>query len=66
MHNRAQRSTIPARSRAGKCLPDAQFCTKAGNLRRPQPKIARNHPCPCGSGKKYKRCRLGIASAAAA
>ncbi len=21
-----------------------------------QPKIGRNQPCPCGSGKKYKRC----------
>jgi uncharacterized protein len=20
------------------------------------PKIGRNDPCPCGSGKKYKRC----------
>ncbi|MGB1242064.1 MAG: SEC-C metal-binding domain-containing protein [Chitinophagales bacterium] len=24
----------------------------------PQPKISRNAPCPCGSGKKYKRCCL--------
>ncbi len=23
---------------------------------RGQPKIGRNQPCPCGSGKKYKRC----------
>ena len=22
----------------------------------PQPKIGRNDPCPCGSGKKYKKC----------
>lgn len=22
----------------------------------PQPKVGRNAPCPCGSGKKYKRC----------
>src|SRR5690348_14230722 len=21
-------------------------------------KIGRNHPCPCGSGKKYKKCHL--------
>jgi SEC-C motif-containing protein len=26
-------------------------------------KIGRNDPCPCGSGKKYKRCCLGEASA---
>ena len=33
-----------------------------GHLHRPQtvqresPKIGRNDPCPCGSGKKYKKC----------
>ena len=26
--------------------------------RRVQPKIGRNDPCPCGSGKKYKKCCL--------
>lgn len=25
------------------------------------PKIGRNDPCPCGSGKKYKHCCLGKA-----
>jgi curved DNA-binding protein CbpA len=25
-------------------------------IRRTQPKVGRNDPCPCGSGKKYKRC----------
>jgi len=23
---------------------------------REQPKVGRNEPCPCGSGKKYKQC----------
>jgi len=23
---------------------------------RPNPKVGRNEPCPCGSGKKYKKC----------
>ena len=23
---------------------------------RDQPKVGRNDPCPCGSGKKYKKC----------
>ncbi len=22
------------------------------------PKVPKNHPCPCGSGKKYKRCHM--------
>ncbi|MHB1743751.1 MAG: SEC-C metal-binding domain-containing protein [Acidobacteriaceae bacterium] len=21
-----------------------------------RPKVGRNEPCPCGSGKKYKKC----------
>ena len=25
-------------------------------IRRDQPKVGRNEPCPCGSGKKYKKC----------
>ena len=24
--------------------------------RRETPKVGRNEPCPCGSGKKYKKC----------
>ncbi|MBR3648887.1 MAG: SEC-C domain-containing protein, partial [Victivallales bacterium] len=25
-------------------------------VRRQTPKVGRNDPCPCGSGKKYKQC----------
>jgi preprotein translocase subunit SecA len=25
-------------------------------IRRQEKKIGRNEPCPCGSGKKYKKC----------
>lgn len=28
----------------------------SGTFRRFWPKVGRNEPCPCGSGKKYKRC----------
>ncbi|MCA9971224.1 MAG: SEC-C domain-containing protein, partial [Anaerolineales bacterium] len=27
-------------------------------LRRDVPKVGRNDPCPCGSGKKYKQCHM--------
>lgn len=27
-------------------------------IRRDQPRVGRNDPCPCGSGKKYKKCCL--------
>ncbi|MBN2755186.1 MAG: preprotein translocase subunit SecA [Candidatus Goldbacteria bacterium] len=30
--------------------------SKVETIRRDQPKIGRNDPCPCGSGKKYKLC----------
>src|SRR5215212_3201626 len=30
------------------------------------PKVGRNDPCPCGSGKKYKHCHLPIEEAAQA
>jgi SEC-C motif-containing protein len=25
-------------------------------VRRDEPKVGRNDPCPCGSGKKFKKC----------
>ena len=30
--------------------------TKPDTVRRVDPKVGRNDPCPCGSGQKYKRC----------
>ena len=29
---------------------------KQETVRRDRPKVGRNDPCPCGSGKKYKKC----------
>jgi preprotein translocase subunit SecA len=29
---------------------------KSAGPRRDAPKVGRNDPCPCGSGKKYKKC----------
>jgi preprotein translocase subunit SecA len=37
---------------------------KAETVTRGQPKVGRNDPCPCGSGKKYKKCH-GASEAAA-
>ena len=28
----------------------------AKTIRKQVPKVGRNDPCPCGSGKKYKKC----------
>jgi len=30
--------------------------TRTATIRRAEPKVGRNDPCPCGSGKKYKHC----------
>jgi len=29
---------------------------KVETIQRNQPKVGRNDPCPCGSGRKYKKC----------
>ena len=36
---------------------------KPKTVRREQPKVGRNEPCPCGSGKKYKKCHGATAVA---
>jgi uncharacterized protein YecA (UPF0149 family) len=54
-------------ARAENALPDAPTPARTGGddsrkpVRRDEPKVGRNDPCPCGSGKKYKRCH-GLAA----
>ena len=35
---------------------ESQAATKPQTVVREAPKVGRNDPCPCGSGKKYKQC----------
>ena len=46
--------------RAGRGRPAAARAdgepVKPEPVRRDRPKVGRNDPCPCGSGKKYKKC----------
>jgi hypothetical protein len=35
---------------------------KGETVRKTLPKVGRNDPCPCGSGKKYKKCCDGLFS----
>ncbi len=44
--------------RAGKPLEEIMPMAQAAHART-GPQTGRNQPCPCGSGKKYKRCCLG-------
>ncbi|MBI9096945.1 MAG: preprotein translocase subunit SecA [Spirochaetaceae bacterium] len=34
----------------------AEASGKSIQVKRTEPKVGRNDPCPCGSGKKYKKC----------
>jgi len=36
--------------------PSMMGMKKVETFRREEPKVGRNDPCPCGSGKKYKKC----------
>ncbi|WP_349676117.1 MULTISPECIES: SEC-C metal-binding domain-containing protein [Spongiibacter] len=31
-------------------------CCPSQPSRRAQPKVGRNDPCPCGNGRKFKKC----------
>ncbi|MEX0895991.1 MAG: preprotein translocase subunit SecA [Patescibacteria group bacterium] len=58
----AKATTSPA-STKGSMGDLATALKSAKNIAKPQPgeekiKIGRNDPCPCGSGKKYKKCGL--------
>jgi preprotein translocase subunit SecA len=35
---------------------DAPESARVSPVKRQGSKVGRNDPCPCGSGKKYKRC----------
>ena len=39
---------------------------KTATVKRDLPKVGRNEPCPCGSGKKFKHCHMGREDALAA
>ena len=58
----AQRIAMPRRTqktiegRGGEVGDGPQERRKPSTKKRETPKVGRNDPCPCGSGKKYKKC----------
>ena len=40
----------------GFALPEQEISSATTTYRRDHPKVGRNDPCPCGSGKKFKKC----------
>ena len=46
-------------------MPEAEAAEAAPEQMRRGPKVGRNDPCPCGSGKKYKQCHGKLTSSTA-
>ena len=46
------------KQKARKEEPDPRVIPMANFWRNPAPSVGRNDPCPCGSGKKFKKCCL--------
>jgi preprotein translocase subunit SecA len=49
-------STSAERRRNASNFAAALAATAGGTPQRSERKVGRNEPCPCGSGRKYKRC----------
>ena len=52
----AQASALSAPDEGGEAQPGQDTPATPQTFTREQPKVGRNEPCPCGSGKKYKQC----------
>jgi preprotein translocase subunit SecA len=55
MQRRALQRITASHAEAG-AEGDGKPAPKQETVVRAQPKVGRNDPCPCGSGKKYKKC----------
>jgi preprotein translocase subunit SecA len=53
-HDEVGQFAMAERQRAAAQAPQGEQAVK--QIRLEQPKVGRNDPCPCGSGKKYKKC----------
>ena len=51
-----QNEDVPQRERVANPEPTAGDGSLASTPRKAGQKVGRNDPCPCGSGKKYKKC----------
>ena len=50
------RTAIDGMNIEGETVPNKSSNEKAQPIKNDGPKVGRNDPCPCGSGKKYKNC----------
>ena len=49
-------ATSPPQSKASDVVSEAMAAAEKAKPVRTGPKVGRNDPCPCGSGKKFKQC----------
>jgi preprotein translocase subunit SecA len=49
-------AVISGSASAGAPVPEEEIQLPKVTIRRETPKVGRNDPCPCGSGKKFKNC----------
>ena len=54
VHDEVGQFAMAERQRAAAQAPQGEV--KVKQIKLEQPKVGRNDPCPCGSGKKYKKC----------
>ncbi len=38
------------------CCSNTSCCAPQAPIARTEPKVGRNDPCPCGNGRKFKKC----------
>jgi preprotein translocase subunit SecA len=53
-HDEVGQFAMSEQQRAAAQAPQGEQVVK--QLKLDKPKVGRNDPCPCGSGKKYKKC----------
>ena len=64
MQRRAMAMARASHAEAGAGADGEAKKSKQETVVRTQPKVGRNDPCPCGSGKKYKKCHGATETAA--
>ncbi len=55
-YQEAERRRPPQPARDDNDRSGTEFTSSATTIIREKPKVSRNDPCPCGSGKKFKKC----------
>ncbi|WP_428239598.1 SEC-C metal-binding domain-containing protein [Gynuella sp.] len=56
MINQTKPSTQEAVNNSQSCCSNSDCCAPQNPITRAAPKVGRNDPCPCGNGRKFKKC----------